>query len=319
MALTGPDVTPTSAHRAFTAKQWAAFRDEAPLTLSEAEIKRLRSMGDNINLAEAERIYLPLSRLLSAHVEATQSLFERRKSFLSVTGVKTPFVIGIAGSVAVGKSTTARLLQALLQRWPSSPKVDLITTDGFLLPNAELNKRDLMTRKGFPESYDRTAMIQFMAALKAGAPRVEAPLYSHLVYDVLEDETEAVNQPDILIFEGLNVLQVPQLQAGRAASPVVSDYFDFSIYVDAEADLIHQWYISRFMRLRDTAFSDPSSFFHKYSTYSDEEARATAEDLWSSINLVNLEQNILPTRERADLILHKGEDHYVDRVALRRL
>lgn len=317
MAPTAPD--PVSTHRSFSALEWAAFRDDTPLALTQAEIEKLRSMGDHVDVAEAERIYLPLSRLLSAHVEALLSLFERRKSFLSVTGTKTPFVVGIAGSVAVGKSTTARLLQALMQRWPASPKVDLITTDGFLLPNAELEARGLMTRKGFPESYDRAAMIQFMSSIKAGRRRVEAPLYSHLVYDVLPDNTALVDQPDILIFEGLNVLQVPQLEAERPSSPVVSDYFDFSIYVDADSELIHHWYVTRFMRLRDTAFSDPTSFFHKYSKLSDDEAIQVADRLWSTINLVNLTENILPTRERADLILHKGADHLVHEVALRRL
>lgn len=303
----------------FDAKTWGQLRKSTPLELSQDELNRLRSLGDHLDLAEVERIYLALSRLLSSHVDAMQGLFGERRRFLNFEGEKTPFIIGIAGSVAVGKSTTARVLQELLRRWPSSPKVDLITTDGFLHNNATLKARGLMKRKGFPESYDRKAMIQFLTDIKAGKGKVSAPLYSHLVYDVLEEENAIVDQPDILIFEGLNVLQTPVLMKGQGPTPVVSDYFDFSIYVDAKTKLIHEWYVARFMRLRATAFTDPSSFFHKYSDLSDEEALNTAQNLWSEINLVNLEENIKPTRSRANLILKKGDDHLVETVSLRRL
>lgn len=303
----------------FGAEQWAKLRANTPLELSADEVSRLRSMGDHIDLAEVERIYLSISRLLSSHVEAMQSLFEDRRKFLSFKGERTPFVIGIAGSVAVGKSTTARVLQELLRRWPSSPKVDLITTDGFLYPNSELVSRDLMGRKGFPESYDRKTMIQFLSDVKAGLGEVRAPLYSHLVYDVVEGETVVIERPDILIFEGLNVLQTPELDKDRGPTPVASDYFDFSIYVDANTDHIHDWYVTRFMRLRQTAFTDPTSFFHKYASLTDDEALEIANGLWNNINLVNLEENIRPTRARANLILRKAESHLVEKVSLRRL
>jgi len=303
----------------FDAEAWAGLRASTPLELTETELVRLRSLGDHLDLAEVARIYLSLSRLLSSHVEAMQGLFGERRRFLDFKGEKTPFIIGIAGSVAVGKSTTARVLQELLRRWPSSPKVDLITTDGFLLPNVVLEKRGLMTRKGFPESYDRKAMIRFLTEIKAGEGRVSAPVYSHLVYDVVKGQSQTVDRPDILIFEGLNVLQTPSLSKAKGPTPVVSDYFDFSIYVDAKTSLIHDWYIARFMRLRQTAFADPNSFFHKYSKLTDEQAMATADGLWQGINLVNLEENIKPTRSRANLILKKGADHLVEKVTLRRL
>ncbi len=309
----------TSRYVEFGAKEWAELRANTPLELTESEVKRLRSMGDHIDLAEVERIYLSLSRLLSTHVETMHKLFEERRRFLSFEGEKTPFVIGIAGSVAVGKSTTARVLQELLRRWPSSPSVGLITTDGFLHPNAVLEERGLMRKKGFPESYDRKTMIQFLSDIKAGQEQVVAPLYSHLVYDVVKGETVTVDRPDILIFEGLNVLQTPELSTSTGPTPVASDYFDFSIFVDADTALIRDWYVARFMRLRQTAFTDPASFFHKYSEYSDEEARATADDLWTNINLRNLNENIKPTRSRANLILRKGADHLVENVSLRRL
>jgi type I pantothenate kinase len=232
---------------------------------------------------------------------------------------KTPFVIGIAGSVAVGKSTTARILKELLGRWPSSPKVDLVTTDGFLHPNAVLQREKLIQRKGFPESYDTAAILRFLSAIKAGQPDVKAPSYSHLVYDVLPDEYKIVDRPDILIFEGINVLQSRDLPAGGRIVPMVSDFFDFSIYIDAAEDEIHNWYVTRFMRLRETAFRDPNSYFHRYASISDAEALEIAEDLWANINLKNLRQNILPTRPRADLILKKGKDHLIEQVALRKL
>ena len=309
-----------SPYHFFSSEEWAKFRADTPLTLTADEVTRLRSMGDPIDLNEVRRIYLSLSRLLSSHVESSQILFEQRNRFLSLSDVaKTPFVIGIAGSVAVGKSTTARVLKELLGRWPTSPKVDLITTDGFLFPNAELQRRNLMQRKGFPESYDTAALLRFLSAIKAGQPNVKAPCYSHLVYDVLPNEHRIVDRPDILIFEGINVLQSRHLPADGKIVPMVSDFFDFSIYIDAEETQIHNWYVTRFMRLRETAFRDPNSYFHRYASISDEEAVAIAEDLWANINLKNLRQNILPTRPRADLILRKGKDHLIEQVALRKL
>ncbi|MBB3313787.1 type I pantothenate kinase [Rhizobium sp. BK196] len=309
-----------SPYHFFSSDQWAKFRADTPLTLTGDEVKRLRSMGDPIDLDEVRRIYLSLSRLLSAHVESSQLLFKQRNRFLSLSNVtKTPFVIGIAGSVAVGKSTTARILKELLGRWPSSPKVDLVTTDGFLHPNTVLKRENLMQRKGFPESYDTGAILRFLSAIKAGLPDVKAPSYSHLVYDVLPDEYKIVDRPDILIFEGINVLQSRDLPADGKIVPMVSDFFDFSIYIDAEETQIHNWYVTRFMRLRETAFRDPDSYFHRYASISEEEAVAIAEDLWANINLKNLRQNILPTRPRADLILRKGKDHLIEQVALRKL
>jgi len=310
----------TSPYRFFSADEWARFRADTPLTLTADEVNRLRSLNDPIDLDEVRRIYLSLSRLLSTHVESSQLLFEQRKRFLDLEDMtKTPFIIGIAGSVAVGKSTTARILKELLARWPSSPKVDLITTDGFLLPNAVLRRENLMERKGFPESYDIGAVLRFLSAIKAGQPHVTAPVYSHLTYDVVPDRFLTIDRPDILVFEGINVLQVRELPADGKIVPFVSDFFDFSIYIDAEEELIRRWYIARFMRLRETAFQDPNSFFHRYSTVTDAAALSIAEGLWGNINLKNLHENILPTRPRADLILRKGDNHLVEQVALRKL
>jgi type I pantothenate kinase len=315
--LSGSQLSP---YRRFTADQWAAFRADTPLTLREDEVRRLRSLNDPVDLDEVRRIYLSLSRLLYAHVEASQNLFEQRKQFLNVDeAIKTPFIIGIAGSVAVGKSTTARILQELLARWPSSPKVDLVTTDGFLWPNAYLRERNLMERKGFPESYDVGTVLKFLSAIKAGESTVRAPLYSHLTYDVLPDKYLTIDRPDILVFEGINVLQVRDLPEDGKTVPFVSDFFDFSIYIDADETLIHDWYVGRFMRLRETAFQDPKSFFHGYAQLSDDAALAIAEGLWTNINLRNLRENIQPTRPRADLILRKGSDHLIEEVLLRKL
>jgi type I pantothenate kinase len=309
-----------SPYRFFSAEKWAEFRADTPLTLTEDEVQRLSSLNDPIDLDEVRRIYLSLSRLLSAHVETSQQLFRQRQAFFNASDTKkTPFIIGIAGSVAVGKSATARILKELLARWPSSPKVDLVTTDGFLYPNEVLRRENLMERKGFPDSYDVGALLRFLSAIKSGEPDVPAPLYSHLTYDVLPGQYMPIDRPDILIFEGINVLQTRDLPKDGRAVPVVSDFFDFSIYLDAEEALIHKWYIDRFMRLRDTAFLNPESFFHRYSKLSSDSARAIAEGLWANINLKNLRENILPTRPRADLILRKGANHRVEEVALRKL
>ncbi len=309
-----------SPYRTFSAKEWAQFRADTPLTLTEEDLDRLRSLGDPINLEEVRRIYLSVSRLLSAHVEASQILFQQRKKFLALDeATKTPFIIGIAGSVAVGKSTTARILRELLRRWPSSPRVAHVTTDGFLFPNEVLREKGLMERKGFPESYNVTALLNFLGSIKAGRGLVTAPFYSHLVYDVVPGEYITVDRPDILIFEGINVLQPRELPKDGKVVPLVSDYFDFSIYIDADEKLIHQWYVDRFMKLRETAFRDPKSFFNRYSALSENAALAIAEGLWNNINLKNLRENIVPTRPRADLILTKGDDHLVKEVVLRKL
>ncbi len=306
-------------HRFFTREEWARLRAGTPLTLAEADLERLRSLNDPISLDEVETIYLPLSRLLSLYVAATQRLYEATRTFLGSTEGKTPYIIGIGGSVAVGKSTTARVLRALLTRWPNTPKVDLVTTDGFLYPNAVLERENLMERKGFPESYDLPALLAFLSDIKAGLPKVSAPLYSHLVYDIVPGDRITVDRPDILIVEGLNVLQAPRLPRDGKAVPFVSDFFDFSIYIDADEDEIHRWYVARFERLRATAFRDPQSYFHRYAMIPREEALAIAERLWSRINLVNLRENIVPTRPRADLVLTKGASHRIEQVALRRL
>jgi len=303
----------------FSAEQWSRFRADTPMTLTEEEIVRLRSLNDPVSIEEVGRIYLALSRLLSSHVDSTISLFKQRARFLDLHGQKTPFIIGVAGSVAVGKSTVARLLKELLARWPSSPKVELITTDGFLLPNTTLRRRRLMNRKGFPESYDFGAVLRFLSAVKAGEPQVSAPIYSHLSYDIVKGEKRTIKRPDILIFEGINVLQSSDLPKAGMSVPFLSDFFDFSIYIDADERDIERWYVERFMRLRNTAFTNPKSFFHRYSALSEDAAYAIAQGLWDNINAINLHQNILPTRPRADLVLRKGPDHLIEKVALRRL
>ncbi len=308
-----------SPYRAFTNEEWATLRADTPMTLTNVDLERIKSLHEPISLEEVEEIYLPLSRLLSYYVEFAKGLNNATQHFLGTNEPKTPFIIGVAGSVSVGKSTTARLLQALLSRWPASPKVDLVTTDGFLLPNAVLNAEGLMQRKGFPESYDRTAILQFLTDIKTGKRNVRAPVYSHFYYDVMPDESVIIDQPDILILEGLNVLQTGLLPNDGKAIPFVSDFFDFSIYIDADEDMLHRWYIERFKRLRETAFRDPGSYFHRYSTLTDEEAEETANRLWTTINLVNLRENIFPTRPRADLLLGKDETHAIKTVLLRKL
>ncbi|MBH0238779.1 type I pantothenate kinase [Methylobrevis albus] len=314
--LADPRISP---YRTYTKAEWADLRQGMPMTLDVSDLGRLRSLGDPLSIDEVAMVYLPLSRLLSLYVEATQGLHNATQRFLGQTERKMPFVIGIAGSVAVGKSTTARILKTLLARWPSSPQVDLVTTDGFLLPNAVLKAEGLMERKGFPESYDLPSLLAFLSAIKGGEPQVRAPVYSHLVYDVVPGEEVVVDRPDILILEGLNVLQTSRLPKDGKAVPFVSDFFDFSIYIDApEADL-RSWYIDRFMRLRQTAFRDPRSYFARYAEISEEEATKVATGLWERINLVNLTDNILPTRPRADLILGKSGTHGIDTVMLRKL
>lgn len=311
--------TDLSPYRVFTREAWSQLRADTPMTLLADEIADLRSLNDPVSLAEVEQIYLPLSRLLHLYVEATHGLFDATRTFLGVRDGKMPFIIGIAGSVAVGKSTTARLLKHLLHRWPGAPKVELVTTDGFLFPNAVLEAENLMGRKGFPESYDIPALLRFLTDIKAGRPRVEAPVYSHLVYDVVANQRVVVEAPDILILEGLNVLQTRDMPKDGKAIPFVSDYFDFSVYVDADEAANRRWYLERFMQLRATRFQDPRSYFHAYASASEEETVALATDLWERINLVNLRENILPTRPRADLVLRKGADHAIEEVALRKL
>ena len=306
-----------SRYLTFDRAAWAKLRDSTPLTLSERDLRALRGLNEALSIAEVEQIYLPLSRLLTLYVRATQKLHHASQTFLGHHTAKVPFIIGLAGSVAVGKSTTARILQALLRRWPGQPSVDLVTTDGFLFPNAVLDGRGIMHRKGFPESYDRGRLVRFLADVKSGAPEALAPVYSHQRYDIVPEATQAVRQPEIAIVEGLNVLQAP---SGRGDSQVfASDFFDFTIYVDADEADIERWYVERFLHLRDTVFQDPQSFFHRYAALDEAQARVTAATIWNDINGVNLRENIAPTRLRAQLILRKGADHAIEQVQLRRL
>ncbi|KLJ04675.1 type I pantothenate kinase [Streptomyces albidoflavus] len=313
-----PEATP---YVDLTREQWSALREKTPLPLTAEEVEKLRGLGDVIDLDEVRDIYLPLSRLLNLYVGATDGLRSALNTFLGEKGEQsgTPFVIGVAGSVAVGKSTVARLLQALLARWPEHPRVELVTTDGFLLPMAELRARGLTARKGFPESYDRRALTRFVADIKAGKDKVTAPVYSHLVYDIVPDRRLTVNRPDILIVEGLNVLQ-PALPGKDGRTRVgLADHFDFSVYVDARPEDIERWYLNRFRKLRATAFQDPSSYFRRYTQVSEEEALDYARTTWRTINLPNLVENVAPTRGRANLVIRKGPDHKVRKLSLRKL
>jgi type I pantothenate kinase len=298
----------------FSRDEWAVLRAATPMTLREDDLSKLRGINERIDLDEVAKIYLPLSRLLNLYVSASQDLARVSSTFLGSMAPRVPYVIGVAGSVAVGKSTFARILQALLARWPDHPKVDLVTTDGFLHPNRVLIERGLMDRKGFPESYDTRRLISFVRDLKSGAAEVRAPVYSHVVYDIVADEEVVVQQPDIVILEGLNVLQV-----GSSAVEFVSDYFDYSIYIDADEADIRQWYVQRFFALRETVFQDPNSFFQHFAHLSDDEAESTAIGIWNAINGRNLRENIAPTKGRASLILHKDADHRVTEVRLRKL
>ncbi len=298
----------------FDREEWAELRAATPLTLRQDDLDSLQGINERIELDEVVAIYLPLSRLLNLYVSATQDLQRVSSTFLGSVAARVPYVIGIAGSVAVGKSTFARILQALLSRWPAHPKVDLVTTDGFLHPNAVLAGRGLMDRKGFPESYDTRALLAFLRAVKSGEAEVQAPVYDHLAYDVLPDTTVAVRSPDIVIVEGLNVLQV-----NREGVEFVSDYFDFSIYVDADVKDIEEWYVRRFFALRESVFRNPDSYFRHFATLDDDQADMTARHIWESINGRNLRENIEPTRERASLILRKASDHRVTEVRLRKL
>ena len=298
----------------FSRDEWADLRAATPLTIREKDLEALRGINERIDLDEVTAVYLPLTRLLNLYVSATQNLHKVSATFLGTMAPKVPYVIGVAGSVAVGKSTFARILQALLARWPEHPKVDLVTTDGFLFPNAVLDERGIMNRKGFPESYDTKSLLQFLRELKSGRPEVAAPVYSHVVYDIVDGQEVIVRQPDILILEGLNVLQV-----GVDSNEFVSDYFDFSIYIDAEESVIRDWYIERFHALRRTVFQDPQSFFRHFAELSDDEATEVARGIWAEINGRNLSENIAPTKSRASLVINKGANHRVTDVQLRKL
>jgi type I pantothenate kinase len=308
-----------SPYRTFNREQWAKLRADTPMTLVERDLDQARGLIGELSLDEVEQIYLPLSRLVNLYVAASQELHLVTNRFLGRKDQRVPFIIGIAGSVAVGKSTSARVLRALLARWADHPKVDLITTDGFLHPNAVLEARGIMDRKGFPESFDIGRLLNFMNDVKAGKDNVSAPVYSHFHYDIVGGQEIIVNQPDILIVEGLNLLQPARLPKDGEAVPFVSDFLDFSIYIDADEDVIQRWYLSRFMKLRQTAFRDPAAYFHRYAALDHVQAEARALEIWRTINLKNLHENILPTRQRAGLILRKNEDHRTDTVSLRRI
>ena len=307
-------VSPLSPFVEISRSDWAALGQNTELPLTEAEITQIRGLGDFLDLKEVTDVYLPLSRLLNLYVTEAQKLHDVTSNFLGERAKRTPYIIGVAGSVAVGKSTVSRLLKEMLSRWQTTPKVALITTDGFLYPNAELEKRNIMHRKGFPESYDRLALLKFVADIKSGAAKVSAPVYSHLSYDIVPGETVEIESPDVLIIEGLNVLQSP----GQGQDVALSDYFDFKIYVDADIENITEWFISRFEQLREGAFTNPKSYFHKYAEMPYEAALDRANEIWRTINLPNLIENIQPTKSRATLVLKKGRHHSVESVLLRK-
>ena len=304
--------------RCFTAEEWEKLREKTPLPLTEEELAALRGRGETVSLSEVEQIYLPLSRFLSLHVRAARNLHRVTNEFLSKSESKMPYIIALAGSVAAGKSTASRILRELLARWPTHPKVEIVATDGFLFPNKHLEARGLMRRKGWPESFDQAALLRFVAAIKSGLHPVAAPTYSHSSYDIVPDEKIVIEQPDIIIIEGLNVLQTPVL-TGSSTPAAVSDFFDFSIYLDADPAALRQWYIARFFQLRRTAFRDPENYFHRYACIDKKDALKIAEDFWDGINLPNLIANILPTKSRADLILRKNRDHAIGEVWMRKL
>jgi len=315
-AVTNADpAAPLSPYREIGRAEWARLAAGLDQPLSETEVVELRGIGDRLDLTEVREVYLPLSRLLSLYATATKQLGAATSAFLDEDDVTTPFVVGVAGSVAVGKSTIARLLRELMSRWPGTPRVELVTTDGFLYPNAELERRGLMERKGFPESYDRRALLEFLTEVKSGAAEVRAPFYSHMRYDIVPDARVVVRRPDVVIVEGLNVLQPPPAPNDVA----VSDLFDFSIFVDADTAHIEKWYVDRFLALRQGAFANPSSYFNVFAHLTDAEARATAMGYWNDINMPNLVENVMPTRHRATLVLNKGADHNVESVLLRKL
>lgn len=306
-----------SPYLSFARHQWSELRNSVTMTLSEHDLQELQGINESLTMQEAVEIYLPLARLLNLYVEARQSRNGVLNQFLGHHRKAPPFIIGIAGSVAVGKSTTARLLKALLSRWPNHPKVELVTTDGFLYPNAILQQRNIMHKKGFPESYDIKRLVQFVSDVKSGVENVRAPIYSHLTYDITDNE-KIVDKPDVLIIEGLNVLQSGMDYPHDPHRVFISDFLDFSIYVDADAKLIEKWYIERFMKFRLGAFQKPESYFNHYTQLTEHEARAKAQYIWQSINGKNLLENILPTKDRAQLILRKGQDHNVEQIFLRK-
>lgn len=302
----------------FSREEWSRLRAATPLVLDEDDVAQLRGINEKLSLEEVAEVYLPLSRLLNLYVAATQGLYKVTDTFLGSPATKVPYIVGIGGSVAVGKSTTARILRALLSRWPDHPRVDLVTTDGFLYPNRVLEERGLLTRKGFPESYDQRRIVRFLADVKSGRPEAAAPVYSHLTYDIVPGEFQVVRHPDIVIMEGLNVLQTSDCSSGKP-STFVSDFFDFSVYVDADERDIERWYVDRFLTFKNTVFQEEESYFRRYAGLSEEEAVIEARRIWDEINGPNLKNNIAPTRERAQLVLEKGPDHAVREVSLRKI